>query len=241
MYLATVRSVFAMVCVLAPALAFGASYDCLIEPEMTIKLGSPATGIIDEIPVDRGDEVKKGEVVARLESDLERTELEMAKTKYGYLKSQYERLKVVRSKSLASDEIVDQAKSQMDSAKLEMRRREILLRERSIKSPVNAIVVDRLLAPGEYVYEQTPILKLAKTDTLNVQVLLPTDLYRRVKEGMDATVTLQAPVKGTYHAKVKVIDKIMDAASSSFGVELTLKNPNLSIPAGLRCNVTFAF
>ncbi|MEX0943250.1 MAG: hypothetical protein WD002_11985 [Pseudomonadales bacterium] len=44
-------------------------FDCLIEPEMTMRIGSPAQGILEEIPVRRGDTVAKGDMVARLQSD----------------------------------------------------------------------------------------------------------------------------------------------------------------------------
>lgn len=215
------------------------TFDCLIEPQMTIKLGSPVQGIVEEIPVRRGDTVVKGQVVARLQSALEQTSLEIAQTRYKYLESQFNRLTVVKSKSLTSDEIVDQAKSQMDSARLEVKRRELLLAQRSITSPVNAVVVERLLSPGEYVYEQTPILNLAKTDELNVEVLLPTAIYGRIEEGMGAVVIPEAPLDDRYQVTVSVIDKIMDAASSSFGVRLILPNPDLEIPAGLRCTLEF--
>lgn len=213
------------------------TFDCLIEPQMTIKLGSPVQGIVEEIPVRRGEIVVQGQVVARLQSDLEEISLEIARTRYKYLESQFNRLTVVKSKSLTSDEIVDQAKSEMDSARLEVKRRELLLAQRSITSPVDAIVVERLLSPGEYVYEQTPLLNLAKTDELNVEVLLPTAVYGRIEEGMKAVVVPEAPLDNRYVATVSVIDKIMDAASSSFGVQLVLPNPGLEIPAGLRCTL----
>lgn len=224
-----------------PAFAEPHEFDCLIEPEMTMRIGSPAQGILEEIPVRRGETVAKGDVVARLQSDLESTAVEMARTRLGYLENQFNRLTIVKGKALASDEIVEQAKSEMETAKLEVRRREILYEQRSIKSPVDAIVVERLLSPGEYVYEQTPVISLAKTDVLNVEVLVPTNLYGRIEEGLTAVVTPEEPRGAEYIATVEVYDKVMDAASSTFGVRLRLPNPNLAIPAGLKCRVVFNF
>lgn len=216
-------------------------FDCLIEPQITMQIGSAAQGILEEIPVRRGDRVSQGEVIARLESDLESTAVEMARTRLGYLEGQYNRLSIVKGKALASDEIVDAARSEMDTARLEVKRRELLYQQRFIKSPVNAIVVKRLLAPGEYVYEQTPVISLAKTDVLNVEVLVPTRLYGDIFEGMRATVMPEQPEGTRYEATVDVYDKVMDAASSTFGVRLALPNPELEIPAGLKCGVIFDF
>lgn len=56
-------------------------HDCVIEPFVTTELGSSATGILEELLVDRGDRVTKGMVVARLRSDLEQATLDLAKTR----------------------------------------------------------------------------------------------------------------------------------------------------------------
>ena len=45
--------------------------DCVVRPKATIELGSPEEGVIAEISVDRGDIVKQGQVVARLDSKLQ--------------------------------------------------------------------------------------------------------------------------------------------------------------------------
>ncbi len=42
-------------------------FDCVIDPSMAVKLGSPTTGLIADVLVDRGDIVAEGQVVARLE------------------------------------------------------------------------------------------------------------------------------------------------------------------------------
>ncbi|MDZ7684819.1 MAG: hypothetical protein U5O39_07265 [Gammaproteobacteria bacterium] len=52
-----------------------------------------------------------------------------------------------------------------------------------------------------------------------------------------AVVIFEPPLDDRYEATVAVIDKIMDAASSSFGVQLLLENPDLKVPAGLRCTL----
>lgn len=52
--------------------------DCVIEAKMMIKLGSPDTGIMETVKVDRGQTVKKGETVAQLDSELQRLAVELA-------------------------------------------------------------------------------------------------------------------------------------------------------------------
>jgi multidrug efflux pump subunit AcrA (membrane-fusion protein) len=53
---------------------------------------------------------------------------------------------------------------------------------------------------------------------------------------MVAKVLVEAPT-GSYDARVTIIDRVIDSASSTFRVRLELPNPNHRIPAGLRCKV----
>ena len=56
---------------------------------------------------------------------------------------------------------------------------------------------------------------------------------------MLAEVEPEAPVGGRYRATVTVVDTLFDASSGTFGVRLSLPNPDLSLPGGLRCKVSF--
>jgi len=49
----------------------------------------------------------------------------------------------------------------------------------------------------------------------------------------------RSSIGGTYAATVTVVDRVLDAASGTFGVRLTLPNPDLQLPAGIRCKVRF--
>ena len=76
-------------------------------------------------------------------------------------------------------------------------------------------------------------------DPLNVEVIVPVELFGAVTNGMVGTVKLGVGMTGTYTARVKVVDRVIDAASGTFGVRLELPNPGNRIPAGIRCNVRF--
>ena len=44
---------------------------------------------------------------------------------------------------------------------------------------------------------------------------------------------------GSYTGRVVIVDKVMDAASGTFGIRVELPNPSLGLPAGLKCRVRF--
>jgi len=102
-------------------------------------------------------------------------------------------------------------------------------------------VVQVLQKPGEFSSTniKDPIVKLAEIDPLYVEVILPVALYGKIKIGHRATVLPEQPIGGSYSATVKMVDRVIDAASGTFGIRLELPNRNREIPAGARCRVRF--
>ncbi len=259
--------------VLALALAVMASpaaaqeaFDCVIEPAQTLKLGSPITGIVTAVEVDRGDYVQRGQVVARLESTVEaatlslararaestaeiearRARLEQTRTELARAISLHERAVVSTQKIeelRANQQIAasDLANAELNRrlAALEVGRAEAMLEQRTIRSPVAGLVTARTMGPGEYIHFDNSILTLAQMDPLYVETFVPVRMHGRVRVGTRATVVPDQPVGGSYEAEIRVLDEVFDAASGTFGLRLSLPNPDRRLPGGVRCKVTF--
>lgn len=239
-------------------------YDCVIEPSMTLEIGSAVEGIIEEVMVSRGDVVEAEQIVARLESMAEEAALrsaeerassnaaiEMAESQVALLTKDAERATTLSSGQFVAETVLDRTLSELDQARLRLRQAkeekflagldkmlvEARLARRVIKTPITGVVINRMIGPGEYVYSQAPIARIAQIDPLNVEVYLPTTLYPEVRIGDFLTVRPAAPVGGSYEAEVTVVDQVFDAASDTFGVRLTLDNPERKLPAGIDCQI----
>lgn len=242
------------------------TFDCLLEPRLKIKLATPVSGVLRQVLADRGDVVRKDQVVAELESAVDQALLDLAKAKAEsdatvkaresrlvFLTKKRERTTSLMAKGAASAAALDEiesdfgvasqdlreAQANLRIAQLEVLRAEEVLKLRSVRSPIDGVVAERNLLGGEYAYDQAPIMTIAQINPLNVEVFVPIALYGTIKVGMEATVTGEAPVGGRYTAKVEVIDPLIDARSGTFGIRLLLPNPDNKIPAGLRCKVEF--
>jgi RND family efflux transporter MFP subunit len=262
-----VRPAFAAVTLFAWG-ANAAEFDCLIEARQQVDIRSPVEAVIETVQVQRGDLVKKGQVIATLESGPERASLELARsraTMQGELKAAEARMDLAQKKMMRAEELykqnfvsvnardeaqaeyrfsteqLRQAKENQKLAELEVQRSTEVLALRTIKSPFSGVVVEVLQKPGEFSSTnlKDPIVKLAEVDPLYVEVILPVALYGKIKVGAQATVIPEQPIGGRYPATVKVVDRVIDAASGTFGVRLELPNRQREIPAGARCRVRF--
>ena len=94
------------------------------------------------------------------------------------------------------------------------------------------------MAAGEVVVDEKTILTIAQIDPLRVEVILPSALYGTVQAGLRAAVEPEFGDQ-VHIASVQIVDRVIDAASGTFGVRLELPNPDQSIPGGLHCQVRF--
>lgn len=217
---------------------FGDDMDCLVEPAMVTSLGSPVEGTLAEVLVDRGASVSRGQVVARLHSKVEEATVNLKAAQEEFGRRKVERNDELFKKQLISANEKDELETQTRIAALEHAQQRQVLEQRTIRSPVNGVVVERILAPGERVGDGK-ILKIAQIDPLNVEVIAPVDLLGRVKVGMTGEVRFGSLVPGAHRATVTVVDRVVDAASGTFGVRLRLPNAEGRIPAGIKCSVRF--
>ena len=142
---------------------------------------------------------------------------------------------------VAEDEIaIEKAKDEQNIAQLETARSLAQYNLRLIRSPLNGVVSDVKLEPGEFIYETTPIVTLAQLDPLTVDLVLPNKLYGSVKIGEAVELHLLEPVDKVVNSTIDVIDPLIDPASDTFRVRLTLRNPGNKIPAGIRCVASLA-
>ncbi len=214
------------------------AWDCLLEPHLVVSVGSPIDGVIQEVLVDRGDEVRKGQVVARLQSGVESAAVELTKAHIEFGKRKVERNEVLYQKQLISAQDKDDMETEVRLREQELKRDLENLKLRTIVSPLDGIVVERRLTKGDLVRaDRSVVLRLAKIDPLNVEVIAPSESYGAARIGMSGTVSLQPLLPGSYKATVVTVDKLIDAASGTFGIRLQMPNPGNKIPAGLKCSV----
>lgn len=249
--------------------ASAAEFDCIVQPRQLLELRTPLEGLIERVHVDRGDFVKKGQEIAVLDTSVEKVQAAIAKQRsemegavqagksrvefstnkarrsdelhQGKFVSAQARDEALTEKALAEAELRDAADNRKLAA-LEYQRQQEVIRLKSIRSPIDGVVTERILNPGEFAEAgvgRKPLMKIAEIDVLYVEVVLPSEAYGKVQRGASIDVLPEIPAGTRHRAVVKVIDTVLDAASGTFGVRMELANASRKIPAGIRCKASF--
>jgi RND family efflux transporter MFP subunit len=236
---------------------------CLIEPFRITDVGSQVIGVIESLGVERGDMVRKGQVIAELRSDVERAAVAIASSR---VESSAEIQAATAAKLLADQKLkrtrelvaqeflakqtLDQAQSEADVAdqrlaqareqkriwQRELQLAQAQLELRRIRSPSDGVIAERYLSPGERM-EEKPIVRVATIDPLRVEVVLPAALFGSVRVDDTLMVTPDTANTAPRPGKIIVVDRLVDGPSNTFRVRLALSNPGGELPAGVRCSV----
>ena len=187
---------------------------CLIQPFQEADVGAQVVGVLDQVMVERGDFVKKGQPLAQLNSDVERAavasakvraesyaELQAAASNHDFAQKKRIRTQDLYQKNFVSQQVKDQASTEAEVAEMRLRqaresqrqaKHELALanaqmNQRTIRSPLSGVVVEKYLSEGERV-EEKAVVKVATIDPLRVEVIVPSTHFSRIKTGMVATV-----------------------------------------------------
>ncbi len=264
------RSLAVLLLVLLLGAAFGvrgAELDCLVKPEVYVELSSPVDSVLEEILVQTGDIVSRGQPLAQLEASVERARVKLARLqaksdsdvqnrreqlRYAkrYLKrmvelleqnsvSQYEKDKAETEVALAQIEL-NKAREKKRIAEVNLELALTQLELRTLKSPIDGIVVDRYAEVGESVRDRS-IMKLAQVDPLKVELIAPTEFFGLIEKGMQVDIYPEQPANQVFAATVTLVDQLIDPASGSFTVRMELPNPDDKLVGGVNCVAQFGF
>jgi len=231
--------------VLSSGLVFGLDsafadegYECLIEAHVDVSVSSAVTGLVDRVHVQRGDLVKKGQKLVSLVAGIETAAYQLAQARSEFAERTNERNAELVDEQLISSNEKDALETDALLARLEEREAFEVLRLRTIRSPIDGIIADISVEAGEFVDEEE-ILRIVQIDPLDVEVVVPVSLYGQIEKGMIAEVRPERPFDRPFEARVEIVDRVVDAASGTFGLRLELPNPKGALPAGLKCMVRF--
>ncbi len=244
-----------------------AELDCLVRPEMYIELSSPVDTTLKSMLVKTGDTIVKNQPLVQLENSVERAKVALAKQqaissseienrriqlKFAkrnlqrmqqlYEKnsvSLFERDKAQAEVSLAEIELI-KARENKKLAQLNLNKIQAELALRTIKSPIDGIIIDSYIKIGESVSNR-PIMKLAQINPLRVELIAPTEYFGLIQKDMEVEIYPERPANKIFKATVTVVDQLIDPASGSFTIRMSLPNPGDELVGGVNCIARFDF
>jgi RND family efflux transporter MFP subunit len=233
------KRLMALIFLAAVAVADGRHFEGLVQPFREVVVGSPVQSTVDEHFVREGDHVKAGQLLCRLYLRIEQLEVERSrslieKREFDFLSSQN-----LFAENLISEDEALAVRIELDLARLQLEIAEENVRLREIRSPIDGIIVERLLEEGETVTATEPIFVLVNIEQVYVQFYIRAEDLRHIRVGQEAKARFpELDLSGALSGTVDFIDPRVDAASGLLRVRVLVDNPAHQVKAGVRAIVT---
>ena len=197
-----------------------------------------AEGLLTELKVYPGDPVSKGQILARLDDALPEAELKKAQATLKQAKLDLRRLLDLAQRKMASDSEVAEAQTRVDIASAELELKQKQFQHTRIRAPMDGIISERLLEPGDVIPLYTHLLTLVDTSSLKVEVYLSELLFPLIKKGNTVDIRIDALGDSIFSGRITRIYPTIDKNTRRGTIEVIL-NP---VPEGARpgqlCRVT---
>jgi HlyD family secretion protein len=226
----------------------------------TVLVGTQVSGPIASLHADFNSEVKKGQIIARLDSTLLLAALSDARSNLSRVDAQHQqaavelkRTQALFDRSLVSQAELDQARANaevatanLNSVKSQVERARINLRYAVITSPIDGIVLSRAVDVGQTVAASfnTPTLFTIAGDLREMRVQAAVDEadIGKVRNGQKAEFTVDAYPDTVFHGEVEQVRLQPKTEQNvvTYDVVLKVPNPDLRLMPGMTANLVIA-
>lgn len=204
-----------------------------IEAWTTLSLLSKLNGTIDEILVREGQVVKKGEILARIDSDDYRIAVQRAKSAYDLARAEYERDQAIYAKGVIPTAELETNRTKMETAKADLENAELQLSRCTITAPMNGVVRKFDAKIGLQLAIGDPLAEILEIDRLKAVIGIPESEVSAVRSLDSVNISLQALENKTITGKVHFLSSSPETVARLFRLELAIDNASGEILPGM--------
>lgn len=224
-----------------------ATYTATVEADKVNNISTSMPNRIRAIYVDEGMRVGKGQRLVVLD-DVNTTAYQLqvnnAKANLNNVQTDYNRALELYKIGGGTKQAVDQMQTQLINAKNALASAERTLRNARentvLTSPISGVVTARNYDPGDMT-GSLPILTVSTVQPVKIVINVSESELANVKNGMTANVTFDTYGDEVFKGKVTMVSPTVDASTHTFGVEITMPNPDNRILPGMFGRVQMNF
>lgn len=208
-------------------------YTAVVRPEALNNIAPTTPGRIEQIFVEVGQRVSKGQKLIQMDATM----LRQAKTQLNNLEKNFERFEELFKVGGISKAEYDAQKTQLEVSRNNIKNLE---ENTQLHSPISGVVTMRNYDSGD-IYAGTPILQIQQITPVKLLINISESQYQSIKLGMKAKVLIDIFKGEEFNGKVTLIHPTLDPRTHTFTVEVTLPNANTKVRPGMYGKVVFDF
>ncbi len=206
-------------------------FPAVVEASEDATLAFRVSGELQQLLVQPGQNVEKGQLIAKLDPTDFQIALEQAQANYDLAKAQFNRAEQLLEKQLASRSGYDEAKAQLQVTEAALKSAQTNLAYTELRAPFTGQVAQRFIENFENITAQQAIVSLQKNDVVDIAIQIPEDVLANLERGTDyrPEVRFEANKSQVFHARLKEYDTEADAATNTYKIVFSMPRPDAFI------------
>lgn len=203
-----------------------------------VDVTTEVAGKVAAIEFESGQAAKQGDVLIRLDSQVDRAELQGLQADAEEARLNLERKQELVDRELGSQASLDTARAQYQRARAAVRSKQVLINKKTIEAPFDGVLGIRQVDLGEYLAPGTAVVPLQTLDPIYLDFSLPQQQFDKVREGQTVRLVLegvrnQALDDEGFTGTIIAISPKVESGTRSFGLRAQVENPNRRLRPGM--------
>lgn len=200
-------------------------------------LSAQASGVVDDIEFESGNEVPAGKMLLRLRPNDDFAKLQELEAAAELAAQTYKRDQEQFAAQAISQATLDTDVSTLKSARAQVAAQQALIEEKMVKAPFAGRLGIRQVDLGQYLTAGTTVVTLQALDPILIDFYVPQQALRHVKIGQAVTANVDAYPGVSFKGVVESINSKIDSASRNVQVRASFRNADRRLVPGMFANV----
>ena len=198
-------------------------------------------GVVEEILFEEGDDVVEGAVLARLDGDRLRLELNESQARLDKMRRDFERNKELREKGLLSEGDFEKLRFDLEALEASFNLASLELDYTQIRAPIDGVISDRYIKIGTTIRVGDPAFKVTSFEPLVAYMHVPEREYRQIRAGQPVAIDIDALAGERIFAAVTRISPVVDPQTGTFKITIEIRDEERRIKPGMFGRVSIVY
>ncbi len=190
-------------------------------------------GEIRQVLVEEGDQVEEGQILARLDGDRLRLELNESQARLHKLQRDFQRNKDLKEKGLISEGDFENIQYELEALQASYNLASLELDYTQIRAPISGVVSERYIKLGNTIAVGEPIFRVTSFEPLIAYLHVPEREYRQIAPGQPVRIDIDALAGAPLFADVTRVSPIVDPDTGTFKITIEINDTERRIKPGM--------
>jgi len=210
-----------------------------LEAWKDLMLAAEIAGPIESVGAEEGDRVIANQALVKIDTLTLQINYQSARSVFDLRQKNERRFKQLIDEKLVSTQDYENASSALDIAAASLRSAEFMLSKGTLNSPINGLLEERFVDPGEYVGLGDPLVRVVQIDRLKINVDVPEKDIQYLKKGAIVKIDSSRISDRSLQGTIIHIGYVADPVTRTYRVRIEIDNSNMALRPGMIVRTRF--